>query len=142
MYTQTTSKPINYKEVYFNHLSLKKVIGNPKYANLWSINKHIKENATSAPCTLIGSRKNYLGLFIDTVTYNHTTPNNLYLIPTNPAPPGINKGTAAKITEGVRQKNIVVITFYEAKQIDLPSSTISNQPLNSLYSCPKSMKKT
>ena len=130
MSTHTTSKPINYKEVYFNHPSLKKITGNPNCADLQSMYKHIKSNSASVPITLGGGCHGHLGLITVTGTYNHITPNNTHLCPTHPSLLGVNNRTAAQLAEGIRQNNIAITTFHESNNI---KHTIVNQVQAALY---------
>ena len=122
--THTTSKPINYKEVYFNHPSLKKLTENPNYADLQYFYKHIKANDASISSTIGEGIHGHLGLVIYTVTYNRIIPNNPYLCQTHPAPLGFINVMTAQIAEGVHQNNILITTFHEANHIE---RTIINQ---------------
>ena len=108
MSTYTTSKPINYKEVYFNHTSLKKVTENPNRADIRSIYNQNKANAASVPSILGGGHHGHLCLVPDTITYNQIIPNNPYLLPTYPILLGVNNGKEAQIAEVIHQNSITI----------------------------------
>ena len=56
MATYTQDIPINYREVYFTRVALRKINGNPAYNDIQHFYKQIEANATSVPSTLGGGQ--------------------------------------------------------------------------------------
>ena len=124
MATYPQDKPINYREVYFTHTTLRTINGNPTYADIQHIYKQVKANAASVPSTLGGGQHGHLGLTTNATTYTRiaSTP---YVRPTAPAPLGPNiTGTAAQIAENRRTHNLAVASYHQANLIE---KTILNQ---------------
>ena len=114
MATYPQDKPINYREVYFTHTTLRTINGNPTYADIQHIYKQVKANAASVPSTLGGGQHGHLGLTTNATTYTRiaSTP---YVRPTAPAPLGPNNtGTAAQIAENRRTHNLAVASYHHA----------------------------
>jgi len=124
MATYTQDKPINYREVYFTHVALRKIHGNPTYNDIQHLYKQVKANATSVTSTLGGGQHGHLGLTTNATTYARiaSTP---YVRLTAPAPLGPNNsGTTAQIAENRRTYNLAVASYHQANLIE---KTILNQ---------------
>ena len=125
MSTSTENKPINYREMYFPHPSLRKITGNPTFADLQTLKKQVKANAASVPTTLGGGNNGHLGLVSDATTYARvsSTPYLRPVLPpalTAPAP----GSTGPQIVERQRLYKLQVAMFHEANHIE---RTIINQ---------------
>ena len=122
----SSSKPINYREVYFRHANLTKIDGNPTYENIQLLYKEIKANAASVPSTLGGGNHGHLGLVQDNTTYARISPNTAYIRPTLPAalPPPAAGMTQHQIAERQRLYDLDVATFHEVTHIE---RTLLNQ---------------
>ena len=125
MSTSTENKPINYREIYFPHPSLRKIVGNPTFLDLQILKKQVKANAASVPSTLGGGNNGHLGLVSDATTYARVS-DTAYIRPTLPpaleAPP--QGTTGPQIAERQRLHNLQVAMFHEANHI---KRTILNQ---------------
>ena len=124
--TVSSSKPINYREVYFRHGNLTKINGNPTYENIQQLYKEIKANAASVPTTLGGGNHGHLGLVQDNTTYARISPNAPYQRPALPAalPPPAPGMTQHQIAERQRLYDLDVATFHEVTHIE---RTLLNQ---------------
>ena len=67
--TASAAKPINYKEVYFNHARLRKVTSKPTYDNLQYLYKQVKSNADYVPITLGVARHGHIGIVMNVKMY-------------------------------------------------------------------------
>ena len=124
--TVSSSKPINYREVYFRHGNLTKIEGNPTYKNIQHLYKEVKANAASVPTTLGGGNHGHLGLVQDNTTYARISPTAPYVRPTLPAallPPAAGM-TQHQIAERQRLYDLDVATFHEVTHIE---RTLLNQ---------------
>ena len=124
--TVSSSKPINYREVYFRHGNLTKIEGNPTYENIQQLYKEVKANAASVPSTLGGGNHGHLGLVQDNTTYARISPNAAYIRPTLPAalPPPVAGMTQHQLAERQRLYDRDVATFHEVTHIE---RTLLNQ---------------
>ena len=128
--TASAAKPTHYKEVYFNHATLRKVTGNPTYYDPHYIYKQVKANFVFVPSTFGGARHGHLGLVTDTITYAHISTGNPSVCPVQPFALGENNtGTAAKIAENIWTHNLAITHFHQSNHID---HTIINQIQESL----------
>jgi hypothetical protein len=60
---------VNYREFFFEHPDLTKIIGIPTYDTLHKLNQEIKSNATSVHSNLGGGQHGHLGLVISPIAY-------------------------------------------------------------------------
>ena len=111
--TATAAKPINYKEVYFNHATLDKVTRNPTYNNLQYLYKQVKANSAYVTSTLGGDRQGNLVVVTNAITYACLAPGNPFVRPVQTAALGDNNtGAAAEITENLRSHNLAITHFH------------------------------
>jgi hypothetical protein len=60
---------VNYREIFFEHPELTKIIGVPTYNTLHKLNQEIKSNAISVHSNLGGGQHGHLGLVVSPTAY-------------------------------------------------------------------------
>ena len=117
--TSTTSyKLINYKDLYFNHSSLRNNTGNPTYDDLQDFYKQVKANAASVLSNLGGSLHGQLGLVTNTTNYAQIS-NTPYVQPAMPDPIGPNnQGNQHQLTENTRFHRTAITMFHTANHTE------------------------
>jgi hypothetical protein len=76
---------VNYREIFFEHPDLSKIIGVPSYDTLHTLNQEIKSNAISVHSNLGGGQHGHLGLVISPNAYAFLA-DIPYVRPGHPAP--------------------------------------------------------
>jgi hypothetical protein len=76
---------VNYREVFFEHPDLSRIIGIPTYETLHTLNQELKSNAISVHSNLGGGQHGHLGLVISPNAYALLS-NMPYARPGYPAP--------------------------------------------------------
>jgi hypothetical protein len=79
-----TISTVNYREIFFEHPELTKIIGIPTYDTLHKLNQEIKSNAISVHSNLGGGQHGHLGLVVSPTAYAILS-NMAYERPTLPA---------------------------------------------------------
>ena len=85
------AKPTNLKKVFFSHIALGNMQGNPTYEDIQELYRQCKANAKSVPSALGEGANGYLGLIISPEAYDRIAPDTPYtraLHPGTLAPPG------------------------------------------------------
>ena len=138
--TASAAKSTHYKEVYFNHTTLRKVTGNPTYNELQSLYKQFKANAASVTSTLGGFRQVHLGLVTNAITYVYIAPDNPFVRSVNPASLGDNNtGIAAKIAENLGSHNLSITHFHQANHDERTMVNQIQEALDNTVLMPKIM---
>jgi hypothetical protein len=90
------SSHINYRESFFQHPALTKIIGDPTYTSLAKLERECKANAKSVRSDLGGGQQGHLGLISSAPAYACIAPGTPFHRPALPAPP-VTGGTSAVI---------------------------------------------
>jgi hypothetical protein len=90
---------INYRENYFQHPSLTKIIGDPTYTSLAKLEKECKANGKSVRSTLGGGNQGHLGLVSSALAYERVSPGVPYNRPALPVLPDLTGATGPQIAE-------------------------------------------
>ena len=82
----TTSLPpsTNFRENYFQHPELTKIIGEPNHTSLTTLLNELKANAQSVHSNLGGGAHGHLGLVLSTLDYASVAPMTPYVRPRFP----------------------------------------------------------
>ena len=90
---------------YFQHTTLTKILGEPNYETLAQLQKEVRANGRSVPCSLGGGNQGHLGLVTSAATYARINPETIFDRPTtHPAPPpNVNGATQYQIQNAIRQ---------------------------------------
>jgi hypothetical protein len=90
------SSQTNYRDTFFQHPTLTKIIGDPTYTSLAKLERECKANAKSVRSDLGGGLQGHLGLVSSTTTYARIAPGTPFHRPALPAP-AATTGTTAVI---------------------------------------------
>ena len=83
----TVSTDIDYKNNFFEHPELSRIIGEPTTSTLITLQAEIRDNAQSVQTILVGGEHGHLGLVCSDETYQALVPGvEPYERPTNPGP--------------------------------------------------------
>ena len=88
---------LNYRENYFQHPVLTKIIGGPTYTSLAQMEKECKANAKSVSSTLGGGQQGYLGLVSSIQAYERVAPGEPFIRPPLPVFQHFGAGTLAAV---------------------------------------------
>ena len=88
---------INYRENYFQHPMLTKIIGDPTYTSLAKLEKECKANGKSFRSTLGGGSLGHLGLTSSVSAYERVSPGVPFNRPGLPELPDLANSTVAQI---------------------------------------------
>ena len=114
----------NYREAYFQHLTLTKISGDPTYTSLAKLEREIKANGKSVPSTLGGGSQGHLGLVSSPSSYDRISPGVPFTRPALPELPNLSTSTANQIAVA---EEIYAKTLEEFKTCNLLERTIIQQ---------------
>ena len=75
---------INYRETYFQYLTLTKIRGDPTYLSLSELEKECRANGMSVQTTLGGGAQGHLGLTCSAPAYERVAPGTPFIRPVLP----------------------------------------------------------
>jgi hypothetical protein len=115
---------VNYRENYFQHPVLTKIIGDPTYTSLAKLERECKANAKSVRSTLGGGNQGHLGLVSSIPAYERISPGMPFIRPLLPVLPPLDGATAAQIAVAQEQYDNTMTNF---KACNLIERTIMQQ---------------
>ena len=120
---------------YFQHTTLTHIPGEPNYETLAQLQKEVRANGRSVPCSLGGVNQGHLGIVTSTSTYARINPETIFDCPTtHPAPlPQINGATQYHIQNAIRQYDEYVRKFNLCNLVELTVIQKINAAVNYKY---------
>jgi hypothetical protein len=109
---------VNYREVFFEHPDLSRIIGIPTYETLHTLNQELKSNAMSVHSNLGGGQHGHLGLVVSPNAYALLA-NMPYARPGHPAPLAIPQNAShhlQNLLERTHQDELRV--FHEVRGVE------------------------
>ena len=132
--TTTTAQSVEDIRNSFPQITLRKIAGEPSYADIREIHNILKSNAASIPTTLGGGAHGHLGLVLGVATYL-TVAGVAFTMPANPGafPIFPTASTSAQINAITRTFNHNFKTYTEAKRTDTALKQQLTDAIDEIY---------